>query len=38
MARTFGARRAQSPMPWWMWGILVVVALALLAGLVASFQ
>jgi len=32
------ARRSQAPMPWWMWGIVVFVALALLAGLVASFR
>jgi hypothetical protein len=28
---------SNTPMPWWMWAIMIFVALALLAGLVSSF-
>jgi hypothetical protein len=35
---TPGARRASAPMPWWMWAMVILVGLAILAGLVASFR
>ena len=34
---TPGHRHASQPMPWWIWVIVGLVALAMLAGLIASF-
>jgi predicted RNA-binding Zn-ribbon protein involved in translation (DUF1610 family) len=34
---TPGHRHASEAMPWWIWVIVIVVALAMLAGVVASF-
>ena len=34
---TPGHRHASQPMPWWIWAIVALVALAMLAGLIASF-
>jgi hypothetical protein len=34
---TPGPRHASQPMPWWIWAIVALVAVAMLAGLVASF-
>jgi hypothetical protein len=34
---TAGTHRSSGSMPWWIWAIVIVVALAMLSGLVASF-
>ena len=35
---TPGSRPHTQPMPWWMWAIMILIAVALVAGLVASFR
>ena len=35
---TPGSRPSSGAMPWWMWAIMILVGLALVAGLAASFR